>query len=237
MHARLFRTAHHRADAVRAVGQPRQHRHEQDTGRQTRLGQPRERLQPCRGQRRVRLEPARQRIVCGGDGQLAQHGRVLLYRAQNVNIAADEAAFRDDRHAEAVFRKQRECAACQPLGALVRIIRIAHRAGADNAGVLLAAQLVPQQQERVLLGVNMVEIVVAVALRAAVAVNAAVRAAAVQIHVPVRAEPVLRAFLPCQQRFCGDGVHGRTLPFVVFSIIPFFTLLCYTGNRKGGVPP
>ena len=208
-HARLFCAAHKRQDVLLAVRDPREHGHEQDAGGQAGVRQARERIQPGGGGGRMRLDDPGERVVRRGDGQLAQHGRSCVDLAEHVGVPADQVAFGGDGHAEAVGRKQLERVPRELFGALERVVRVAHRAGGHHARPGLAAQVVADDAQRVLLGVHGVKIVVAVTFRAAVAVDAAVRAAAVDIHIIARTEPACAVFGVCDNGFRRDGLHER----------------------------
>ena len=107
------------------------------------------------------------------------------------------------------------------LGALERVVRVAHRAGGDYARLRFAPQVVANDAQRVLLGADGVEIVVAIAFRAAVAVDAAVGAAAVDIHIVARAEPARAVWGAGDDGLCRYGLHGRTaFPEDSATIIP-----------------
>ena len=155
----------------------------------------------------MRFDQFGERVIRGGDRQLAQHGRVRVDLAQDIDVAADQVAFGRNSHPEAVGGKQFERMPRELFRALKRVIRVAHRAGGDHAGAGLAAQIVADDAQGILLCVYGVEIVVAVAFRAAVAVDAAVAASAVDIHVVARAEPARAVFRVGDDGFCRDGLH------------------------------
>lgn len=90
---------------------------------------------------------------------------------------------------------------------LIGIVRIAHRARPHHAGLDLPAQIVPHDLERIFLDAHRVEAVDPVALGAAVAVNTAMAAAAVKVHIVIRAEP-FAAFRARHDGFGGDGLNG-----------------------------
>ena len=87
------------------------------------------------------------------------------------------------------------------------IIGVAHGAHTDEGRADLPGQLVPEQGQRVRLGSHPVKVRDAVAVAAAVAVEAAVVAAPVQVHSVVGAEPG-GGPVPDQDVFGGDIVHG-----------------------------
>jgi len=74
-----------------------------------------------------------------------------------------------------------------------------------------AAQLLIQQRQGVFLGPDFVKAVDLIAYRAAVAVDAAMTAAAVEVHVPVGEEKILRRDADGREQMLGsDGFHGCT---------------------------
>ena len=156
----------------------------------------------------MRLDQAGQRIVRRGHGQLAQHGRFPVDLAQHINIPADQVAFGRNRYAEAVSREQLEGVPRELFGALERVIRVAHRPCGHHTRAGLTAQVVPNDAQRVLLGVYRVEVIVAVTLRTAVAVDASVRAPAVDIHIVARSEPACPVFRICDNGLCRDRLHS-----------------------------
>ena len=163
----------------------------------------------------MRFNFAGERVIHRGNGQLAQNGRVLLDFPQNVDIAADQIAFGSDSGTETVSCQQFERVARELLGALERIVRITHCAGGDHARACFAAQVVADDAQRVLLGADCVKIIVAVAFRPAVAINAAMAAAAVDVHIIACAEPVCGAFGIGDNGFGGKHLHsGSSFPAV-----------------------
>ena len=121
--------------------------------------------------------------------------------------------FRVDRDAEPVLLDKLEGPAGYSELALERIVRVRHRPDAHNAFASARAQLAVQDGERIELHPHLVEVLDAVAIAAAVAVDAAVRAPPVQVHVVVDAEPlriVVADFL--EDGFRPDRFHGCSIP-------------------------
>ena len=87
------------------------------------------------------------------------------------------------------------------------IIGVAHGAHTDEGWADLPGQLVPEQTQRVRLGSHPVEVRNVVAVASAVAVEAAVTAAPVQVHGVVGPEPG-GGPVPDQNVLGGDIFHG-----------------------------
>jgi len=92
--------------------------------------------------------------------------------------------------------------------ALIGVIGVAHRTRAHNAGLHLAPQVVAHNLKRVLLDAHLVKMINPVAIRPAVAIDAAMATAAVKIHIVIRAEP-FAAFCACDNGFGGHRFNGR----------------------------
>ena len=105
---------------------------------------------------------------------------------QNLQIPQNKVGFRLKRDSEAVLFNQQQRAPCVFQTLFQRHIWVAHRACADHAALSLASQSSFEQVKGVFLDLDILEIMChLIALAPRVAVDAAVRAAAVEIH-PVR---------------------------------------------------
>lgn len=163
-----------------------------------------ERGQALAGRRHVRLDLFAQRVVISGDGHFYQHRRQRGDPLQNVRVALHQRAFGSDGHAETVSFQKQQRAAGEPQPRFQRIVGVAHGTCAHQAFFALAAQIAFHQRQRVFLDTYGVELLDLVTVAAAVAIDTAVAASAVQVHIIVRAEPrlVLRA------RYDGLGRYG-----------------------------
>ena len=82
------------------VGDPGEHRHDVDAGRHAGVGEPADRAQPRVGRGRARLEPARQRAVERDQRDVHREMRAPRDAREQVRVARDERALRDDRRCE-----------------------------------------------------------------------------------------------------------------------------------------
>ena len=97
----------------------------------------------------------------------------------------------------------------EPELSLQRIIGVAHGAGSHHAPLYLPAQVVPDNGQGIFLDGDMVEVGVVITAAAAVAVDAAMGTAPVEIHIIIGAEPP-PAPGTGDNGLCGNGLHGRT---------------------------
>ncbi len=88
------------------------------------------------------------------------------------------------------------------------------------------AQFPLQYIQRIFLGAHLVKIFDLIALAAAVAVNAAMAAAPVQIHIVVAAKPILLLTVAGKDGFCRDIFHHFPFPFQINTVQPRFSKSC-----------
>ena len=131
---------------------------------------------------------------------------MFRYTFKYINIPCYQGAFRYNSKPEAEGVDKLGGVSAQKLGFLKGIIGVAHRACSDNARLNLTAQLVPQDFKGVFLFADGIKILYPVALASAVAVDTAVAAALVEIHIVVVSEPV-GAFVFLQYGFSGYCFH------------------------------
>ena len=102
---------------------------------------------------------------------------------QQFQIPQDEIGFRQDREAEPIAADDLQAAAGQLELGFERQIRVGHRAGGDHAGTPLSAQFGLKQDRGVGFDLDILEIMQhLVTAAAAVAVDTAVGASAVEVH-------------------------------------------------------
>ena len=126
---------------------------------------------------------------------------------QNINIPGNKAAFGRDGHAAVVSVDQLQGVAGEPHFPFKGVVGVAHRPGGDEGGPGLPGQVVPEDAQGVRLGPHRVKPLDAVAVAAAVAVQAAVAAPPVDIHGVVSAEP-LGVPVAVEQMLCRYGLHS-----------------------------
>ena len=115
---------------------------------------------------------------------------MTLDALKQVDVPYNQVAFRGSRRAEPIGVQQLQSVPGQQLGLLKGVVRIAHGAHSGKAGLYLPPQLIPQDAQGVLLSPHLVKALNAVAVAAAVAVDAPVAAPAVEVQRVVGAEPL-----------------------------------------------
>ena len=142
-------------------------------------------LDPAPGVAHVRLQYAAQRVVIGGQRHLHHAFGGSVDGIQQVDIPQDAIGFGLDRCAEAVLQYDLQATPGQAQRLLTVHVRVRHRARADHAPLPLRFQRPVQQLRRVPLHLyifkGMSELI---AGAPAVAINAAVGAAPVDVHAP-----------------------------------------------------
>ncbi len=151
----------------------------------------------------VGFYPAAEGLVAGGEGHLHHALGLAVDAAQQVEVAQHAGRLGDEREAEAVAVGQLQGPADKAELLFERNVWVGHRAGAQHAAGAPATERLFEQFRGVGLDLYVVERVgETVAGAARVAVDAAVGAAAVEVHAVLRR----------QDRPGLDRVHGYSSP-------------------------
>ena len=95
----------------------------------------------------------------------------------------------------------------------IGIVRITHGSRGHDSSLYLAAQIVPDDPKRVLLSHDLVKFLDSIALGAAVAVDAAMAAALIDIHIIISAKPFPGLLHPCHDGLGGNIFYHRLISF------------------------
>ena len=124
------------------------HRRERHADRDAGPGQPADRLEPPPGCRRARLEVAREAGIERGQGDHRVRQAVACHRGEQVDVALDQAALRDQRQRMAAAREDLDAAAREPQPPLDRLPGIGDRADRDRVAAIAAPRQLGLQQDR-----------------------------------------------------------------------------------------
>ena len=140
-------------------------------------------LDPFRRCGDMRLDDFAERFVERGQRHLHHAFCLLVNALQQRKVAEDTRRFGENRQSEAVALDDGQTATGETELLLDVQVGVAHRPGADHAAAFLFAKRLLQQLRRVDFDLDVLKFVRhAVAFASGVAVNAAVRAAAVEVH-------------------------------------------------------
>ena len=206
---------HDLLDVCRIVGNPREHRHQQYTGGNAGAGQGAQSRKPAGGGGCKGVNLFGDRILCRCNGDMHRHRAKFLNLLQNRNIPHHQVGLCGDDNAKAIPVNFFQGAPCQLLVLFKEIVRVTHRAGMDDPCPPPGAQLPLQYIQRIFLGAHLIKIFDLIAFAAAVAVNAAMAAAPVQIHIVVAAKPILLLTVAGKDGFGRDIFHTLLLYQVI----------------------
>lgn len=154
------------------------------------------------------------RIVCTGNGQPCTHGHIPADISQQIRIPGTKGRLGGIGSAEPIFAYEFKGAPGQFKALLKRVVGITHAAHGDYPGSSLAAQLAFQHLKRILFWTDDVKVVNPIAGRMGITIDAAMTAAAVNVHVPVGVKELIRPSVNRRQKMlCVQGNHNDHHPF------------------------